>query len=500
MYDGYQSSDNESRADLTPIFDPILYLEGSKVEINQSYRVTKKVYDAREQGVYPKYHLACAACGKRMMPTYSYECTCHDALIRTQYNGNPSWRSKMPGLWQYIEWMPCETSSDVISGPVTYKSEGLARALGLSNLHISFNGYWPEKGAAVFSGNFKEYEAILTLQRMKEFGVTRAVIASSGNTARAFGYVAQFYDIPVITVIPEKNLANLWMPSSGKRKAVFVTVKDGDYADAIKMAGRICNSLGCVIEGGVRSVARRDGIAVIIMDAAFSIGEIPKHYFQAIGSGTGAIAIYEGVRRLEESGYFGMNGLKLHLAQNLPFAPVARAWARGAKQIDPDQDMPSPDESISEVVATMLTNRNPPYSITGGVYDVLRATQGQTYMVSNAETREAQALFEQVEGRDIVPEAGVAIAALKQAAQKGTISKDDCVLLNISGGGLNSIFKDLYVSPPRADVTIHKSMNDAQLRKIFNGVKPISVNPEHIKTRFQDHFCRHGIHRDQIER
>jgi cysteate synthase len=31
------------------------------------------------------------------------------------------------------------------SAPVTYKSEGLAEKLGLTNLWITFSGYWPEK-------------------------------------------------------------------------------------------------------------------------------------------------------------------------------------------------------------------------------------------------------------------------------------------------------------------------------------------------------------------
>jgi len=45
------------------------------------------------------------------------------------------------------------------SGPVTYRSTELAAELGLNNLYISFNGYWPEKGAFIKTCSFKELEA-----------------------------------------------------------------------------------------------------------------------------------------------------------------------------------------------------------------------------------------------------------------------------------------------------------------------------------------------------
>ena len=50
---------------------------------------------------------------------------------------------------------------------------------------------------------------------------------------------------------------------------------------------------GFMAEGGAKNVARRDGMATTMLSATTTIGQIPDYYFQAIGSGTGAIAAWE---------------------------------------------------------------------------------------------------------------------------------------------------------------------------------------------------------------
>ena len=55
-------------------------------------------------------------------------------------------KENLPGLYKYSDWLPVCRTLDGSGAPVTYKSEGLAGELGLSDLYITFNGYWPEKG------------------------------------------------------------------------------------------------------------------------------------------------------------------------------------------------------------------------------------------------------------------------------------------------------------------------------------------------------------------
>ena len=83
---------------------------------------------------------------------------------------------------------------------MTYKSEGLAEYLGLSNLYITFNGYWPERNAMMKTGSFKECEAFTVCARTNAFNDKIMVVASAGNTARAFGRVCSGESYPVVVM------------------------------------------------------------------------------------------------------------------------------------------------------------------------------------------------------------------------------------------------------------------------------------------------------------
>lgn len=49
------------------------------------------------------------------------------------------------GIYKFSDWLPVKKILKGSCAPVTYKSDGLAKYLGLENLYITFSGYWPEK-------------------------------------------------------------------------------------------------------------------------------------------------------------------------------------------------------------------------------------------------------------------------------------------------------------------------------------------------------------------
>ena len=85
--------------------------------------------------------------------------------------------------------------------------------------------------------------------------------------------------------------------------------------------------------------------------------------------------------------------------------------------------------------AKVLSNRKPPYGIAGGLYDALKATGGDIMVATNAQSRRACKLFKELEGIDIYPAPGVALASLIKMVDAGTIDKDACIMLNITGAG-----------------------------------------------------------------
>ena len=339
------------------------------------------------------------------------------------------------GFYKFCDWLPVRRMLKGSSAPVTYKSKGLARHLGLENLYITFNGYYPAIGATMSTCSFKETEAFSVCARAAEDEERVLVVASAGNTARAFAKVCSDNHIKLLLSVPYDKIEALWFEHPLNPCVKLISCeKGGDYFDAIHLSDIALKGPGFYAEGGAKNIARRDGMATTVLSAVTTIGRIPDYYFQAVGSGTGAIAAWEANMRLIEDGRFGSNTMKLMVSQNAPFVPMYDAWQAGSrKMLAYEDDKARRDAEIID--AKVLSNRRPPYGITGGLYDALKATGGEFFVATNAMARKARKLFKELEGVDIYSASGVALASLVNAVAAGKIEKDAVVMLNITGGG-----------------------------------------------------------------
>ena len=193
------------------------------------------------------------------------------------------------------------------------------------------------------------------------------------------------------------------------------------------------------------------------------MGRLPDHYFQAVGSGTGAIGAWEMAERFIHDGRFGSALPVLHLAQNLPFAPMVKAWQRNSRELFKEDLRP---EYLGQITTRVLSTRYPAYAVKGGVFDALTATKGIMYGIQNREIFHALESFERTERLDIVPAAGVAVAALMNAARDGNIQKDEFILLNITGGGEKILMeeKKTFSVEPRI---ISKEILDGEIEDLL---------------------------------
>lgn len=407
------------------------------------------------------FSIRCRNCRAELKEVYCAFCEhCRDALLITEYKEGFRIGSAS-GIWRF-NWLPVHNYGFEQFGPLVYKSEELAEYLGLGNLYIAFNGYWPEREANLMTCTFKEFEAAVVLQNAMDNGINGLVVASAGNTARAFAHLSSIADFPVIIVVPRMCLMEMWYLRESIRIPTLA-VMDGDYAVSIDVARRIASALDIPFEGGVKNIAKRDGLGIVLLEAVSLIGRLPDHYFQAVGSGAGAIGVWEMAERFKKDGRFGDKLPKLHLAQNYPFIPMVRAWQKGKRELDPEDLKP---ELISEITTRVLSTRYPAYSVKGGVYDALKATEGFMYSITNQEVYKAMELFEEKEGIDIVPAAGVALAALIRAIQERNLKKYDLILLNITGGGEKRI-KAQGLAEDVRPLLISKDISESEIEEIM---------------------------------
>ncbi len=339
------------------------------------------------------------------------------------------------GIYRYHRWLPIARQLQGSGRTVAYQSERLNRLVGLPNLWVGFNGYWPEKGAALETTTFKDLEAWTVLSRLPRDNSRILVIASAGNTGAAFVRACSMNDIPCLVVVPEAGLPALQFPELIKPCVKIVSlVGFTDYFDAITLANRVAALDGFFPEGGVRNVARVDGLGTTLLSAVETIGRLPHYYLQAIGSGAGGIGVHEMAKRVVADGRFGKRLPRLLLSQNLPFVPIYMSWKSGRRDLI-DIDAQDGKKQIQQIAAHVLSNRRPPYAVRGGVYDALFETGGDMLAADNLEVLHASRLFEETEGIDIDPASAVAFATLLKAARYVPITREAIVLLNITGGG-----------------------------------------------------------------
>ena len=358
------------------------------------------------------------------------------AMVRAVYeNRKFEIRDDLDGFYRFAQWLPVKRTLKHSHAPVTYKSKGLGHYLGLENLYITFSGYFPEIGAYMETCSFKETEAYSVCARLPEKHDRILVVASAGNTARAFAKVCSDNNIPLLLSVPEDNMGALWFHRPLNDCVKIIAAPAGcDYFDAIVLADKVCQSDRFMAEGGAKNIARRDGMGTTLLSAVEVTGRIPDAYFQAIGSGTGTIAVWENNLRLIEDGRFGTHKMRLYPSQNAPFTIMYDSWKAGSRAL---VHLSAEDarRQASEIKAKVLSNRKPPYSLAGGLFDALSDAGGNIYKVTNSEIDEWKARFKELEGIDIYSAASVAVASLSHAVAEKAVGNEEVIMLNITGGG-----------------------------------------------------------------
>lgn len=368
------------------------------------------------------------------------------SLVRAVYaNTKFTPRDDLKGLYRYAEWLPIRKPLRHSHAPVTYKSKGLASILGMENLYITFSGYCPKLDARMETCSFKETEAFSVCARLPKNNKRILVVQSAGNTARAFAKVCSDNNIPIVICVPLDNFSDLWFRKKlSPCVKIIATPAGSDYYDAIALGDKLCTDPRYMAEGGAKNVARRDGMGTTILSAVETIGHIPDAYFQAVGSGTGAIAAWENAERLAADGRFGENKMRVYASQNAPFTIMYDSWKKHSRELvamTPEEGR----QKAEVILGKVLSNRKPPYSLAGGLFDVLEKSGGDMFKVTNDEIVSWVVRFFSAEGYDLFPASACAVASLKQALDAGVVKHDETVMLNITGGGMLGATKKGFI-------------------------------------------------------
>jgi cysteate synthase len=425
--------------------------------------------------------LRCSSCGRTYDGTATFRLRCEaelngehgPALLKAQYERRQiRFRAELPGIFKFADWLPSgpyylKAQSGHLGEPFCYRSVNLGRRLGLRNLYIAFSGYWPEQGANLVTRAFKEFEVqasiVCIFQAILGQSTTPFIVASAGNTANSYNYYAHLTGLPLYLFVPVSGLGNLLLPF--ETDPILIAV-EGDYTDTILLSDKVAQQCGLTRDGGVLNPGRRGGMGTVMLNAVshpeHGSQRLFDHYFQAVGSGSGAIGAWEAVQLLLADGRFGDTKTRIHVAQNEPFVPIVRAWKEGTRHPRPMPDSEAYAQ-IAAVSAMVLTTRRPAYNVVGGLWDVLQESNGCAWGVSNERIFNAARMFFALEGVDVGPAAAVALNALCQAVEARIVKPHEHVLLHVTGGGREIQYSEanvvrarpaLRIKPDELDVAV----------------------------------------------
>ncbi|MDR2866165.1 MAG: hypothetical protein LBV13_02005 [Methanomassiliicoccaceae archaeon] len=151
------------------------------------------------------YRLRCLQCGRFVNDPYRLRCGDHTGLLRPEYATRSLDIKKAKSVFKFYDWLPISSTADSNAAPVVFRNERLNKELGLKDMWVAFTGYYPERGAFVRSCSFKEMESLPTMVRIRDKRKGTIVVASAGNTGRAFAQTSNDLGMNSVIIVPERS-------------------------------------------------------------------------------------------------------------------------------------------------------------------------------------------------------------------------------------------------------------------------------------------------------
>ena len=349
-------------------------------------------------------------------------------------------------MWRYKSFLPIDGEDVVDIGT------GFTPLLPADNLsdYLGIKKLWIKNDAVNPTYSFKDRVVSVASTKAKEFNFETFACASTGNLAgsvAAHGAKAGFRTLVFIPSDLEKEkivAASIYGPE--------VVAIRGNYDDV----NRLCTQLAEIKPWAFVNINLRpfysEGSKTVGFEVAEQLGwRLPDHLIAPVASGSLFIKVWKGFEEFFKVGLIqNPVGTRMHIAQPEGCSPVTKAFNEGKTHPMPVRP---------ETIAKSLAIGNP----ADGYYAIKLAkdTKGSAHGVSDTKIVEGISLLARTEGIFTETAGGVVIATLVKMVKQGLISKDEEVVVLITGNGLKTpeVVSSLSV-PTEIDPTV-KSFEDS---------------------------------------
>jgi threonine synthase len=342
-------------------------------------------------------------------------------------------------IWRYADLLPADSEDpvDIMAGYTPLiKAKNLGKRLGLNNLYLKNDSVNP-------SFSFKDRVVSVAATKAVEFGFDTLACASTGNLACSVAAHAARAGIRSIVFIPS-DLERGKVIGAAIYGPTLVAV-DGTYDEV----NRLCSEIGDNYPWAFVNINMRpyyaEGSKTLGYEVAEQLGwRLPDHVVIPSASGAMFTKIWKGFNELACLGLlegvapasFGLDQntahhpavtTRMHMTQAAGCSPIATARQNGQTQIRPVRP---------NSIAKSLAIGNP----ADGIYAlrVLEESEGSAQIVPENRVVEGIKLLAETEGIFTETAGGVVVSGLQHLAESGAFSKDEFVVVYITGNGLKT--------------------------------------------------------------
>jgi len=332
--------------------------------------------------------------------------------------------SRGPNMWRYKELLPIEgevTVGQHVGFTPLVKADRLAKALGLGEV-------WVKNDTVNYpSLSFKDRVVSVALSRAKEFGFTTVGCASTGNLANSVAANAASAGLRSFVIIPSdleigKILGSLVY-------GAHVIGVEGTYDQVNRLCGEVAGRHGW----GFVNVNLRPYYAEGSKTMGFEIAEqlgwrLPDHVVSPMAGGSLICKIKKAFGEFTKLGLVEDHATKIHGAQAAGCSPIVTMVQEGNDHVKP---VKNPDTIVKS-----LAIGDPADAYYAA--DTIRSSGGWGENPTDPETVAGIRLLAETEGIFAETAGGVTVAATKRLVESGKISRDESVVLCITGNGLKT--------------------------------------------------------------
>ena len=391
-----------------------------------------------------KYRLRCVSCGHitpdfRAWFSQNQLCPqCGSKHSEIEYGADYAKLSELfkgepRSFWHYFDFLPLEKKENIVScneGAIPLERWDFLENLAKEKygLEIQIHVYRNDLNGG--TGTFKDIAASLAASLFKEHSVEQYCIASTGNTATAYGKYLAMAGVNAAIFMPEnaEKLSQAEIASYGQQ--VYRVM--GDYSSAKKMAADYSLKHKVLISAGNIDPIRVESKRTMVFEWLRLLGKMPDVYVQAISGGTGPLALDKAVRELKP--HFKNIGLpRMLMVQTDKCDPMVQAWESAKAQHFPEgfeKNYPI-IENPKTGISILATGNPATYPL---IAKLMQQCKGNFIRVAEDKVLEMARWVAFEQQIQIGPASAVCLLGLLKALENGEIANGQTLLVNIGEG------------------------------------------------------------------